>query len=352
MKMTHGGDLAAVKTQYTGELLDFSVNLNPLGPCPAALAAAREAISWSGQYPDPHCRELRAAIARREGVTPEQVFCGSGASDVIFRLAVGLRPKVALVTAPAFSEYEGALESVGCQVIRHRLLPQNQFDVTEDILQALAPEVELAFLCTPNNPTGRVISLGLLEGILFRCRENGTVLALDECFLELSTGGGGAVPLLERFENLILLRAFTKSYAIPGLRLGYGLSANRELLEALEDCGPCWQVSGPAQAAGIACCQAPQWSQWGRELVEEQRPLLAAGLAQLGCQVVESQANYLLFRCPGEERLQEKLLHRGILIRACGNYQGLGRDWYRVAVRQEAENARLLAAIGAEREGN
>ena len=168
----------------------------------------------------------------------------------------------------------------------------------------------------------------------------------DECFLPLATGGPGLAPWLAHHPNLVLLRAFTKSYAMAGLRLGYCLTDNQDLRERLGKFAQPWSVSTPAQAAGVAaltCC--PHWAAEGRGFVEGARPGLAAGLTAAGCTVIPGQANYLLFRLPGVADLKERLLTRGVLIRSCANYHGLGPDWYRVCVKGEAENRRLLAAL-------
>lgn len=342
----HGGDLNWAKTQYSGEILDFSVNCNPLGTPPAVLEAARAALANVGCYPDPACTELRAAIAAMDGVTPEAVFCGSGAAEVIFRLALALRPRTALLTAPAFSEYEGALRRVGCGCRFHPLLEAEHFDVTQRILADITPGTDLLFLCTPNNPTGRCIAPALLARILGQCEAVGAYLVVDECFLPLAQSGPGMAPLLEGHPQLILLRAFTKSYAVPALRLGYCL-ADPALIARLETWGPCWNVSGPAQAAGLACCDLPQWPERGRALLETARPSLQRGLTALGCRVVPGEANYLLFRLPGVPDLKARMLDRGILLRSCANYRGLGPDWYRAAVRKPAENEILLATMAA-----
>ena len=193
------------------------------------------------------------------------------------------------------------------------------------------------------------LSEGLLLRVLDRCREIGAVLMVDECFLPLARGGRGMAPYLTEYPELFLLRAFTKTYAIPGLRLGYGLGAP-ELMERLMTWGSCWNVSGIAQTAGVACCALPEWPEKGRKLVEAQRPRLIEGLTRLGCQAVPGAANYLLFRLPGTEDLKERLLRRGVLVRSCANYRGLGADWYRVAVRQAVDNERFLRILGAELE--
>lgn len=342
---THGGDLLTARSRYGGAVLDFSTNLNPLGMPPEAARAAAGADGSA--YPDPLCRVLRQAIAAHDGVEEEQVICGNGAADLIFRLAFALRPRRALLPAPTFSEYEGALKCVGCQVERYALDSAQSFDLDRGFLDGITSGVELVFLCTPNNPTGRLIDPELLLGISRQCKAVGAVLVVDECFLPLADGGGtGLAPCLAEFPNLFLLRAFTKSYAMAGLRLGYGLSADAGLLERLSKFAQPWSVSAPAQAAGAAAfTRCPHWPEQARALVARERPILAAGLAELGCAVVPSQANYLLFRLKNVTDLKEKLLQKGILIRSCANYHNLGPDWYRVCVKGGEENRRLLAAL-------
>lgn len=349
MTLNHGGDLVSAQNQSTRELLDMSVNLNPLGPPAPVLDAARGAVACAERYPDPLCRSLRQAIAQCDGVRPEQVFCGAGASDVIFRLALLLRPKAALLLAPAFSEYESSLAQVGCECRFHMLRRENRFDVTEAILSDIRPGIELVLLCSPNNPTGRLVGRGLLEKILACCEKTGAMLAVDECFLPLASGGEGLADLLEAHPRLFLLRAFTKTYAIAGLRLGYGLGTP-ELIGRLFSCGPCWNVSGPAQAAGLACCRLPDWPVQGKTAIEALRPALQAELLRLGCEVIPGSANYLLFRLPGVTDLKQRLISRGILLRGCADYRGLGHDWYRTAVKTEADNGRFLRALRAELE--
>lgn len=343
---THGGDVLTAQARYGGPVLDCSANLNPLGMPPQVGEAAACAAAQASPYPDPLCRALRAAIAAHDGVASGQVLCGGGAAELIFRLAYALRPRRALVTAPTFSEYEGALGQVGCAVTRHLLRRERNFDVDEGILEAIGPDTELVFLCTPNNPTGRLIGRDLLLRVAEKCRGLGAVLAVDECFLPLACGGPGLAPWLVEYPNLLLLRAFTKSYAMAGLRLGYTLSADTALLERLSLSGPPWSVSTPAQAAGLAALtQCPDWPSQARAFLERERPALAEGLSALGLDVVPGQANYLLFRAAGMADLKESMLTQGVLIRSCANYHGLGEDWYRVCVGPAEQNRRLLAAL-------
>lgn len=345
---THGGDILTAQSQYGGPILDFSANLNPLGMPEAVRQAAEKAVAEAVHYPDPLCRALREAIAAHDGVEESQIVCGNGAADVVFRLVQAKAPRRALVTAPTFSEYEQALQASGCRVNYHYLKPERDFDVTDAILKGLTPGLDMVFLCTPNNPTGRTVDPALMEQILRRCEELDILLVADECFLELSERGGtsGLAPKLKESRNLFLLRAFTKSYAIPGLRLGYGLCGDEALLERMSAVGQPWSVSGPAQAAGVACLtQAPDWPARAREVIRTERAWLLDRLRQRGLTVWEGQANYLLFRAPGVSDLKERLMEHGLLIRSCANYVGLGADYYRIAVRPHGENERLIQAM-------
>lgn len=338
----HGGDVYRQPVR-----LDFSVNTNPLGPPSSVVRAVEASARLLDRYPDPCCRELVRALAAYEGVPERFILCGCGAAELIFSYCGALRPRGALELAPTFSEYAAALEAFGCRVERYALEEENGFALTEKFLDTLETiDCEVIFLCTPNNPTGRLADPGLLVEICEICRRRGLRLFVDECFLELSDGGRSAslADQLERFPGLFLLKAFTKTYAMAGLRLGYCLCGDGALLEAMGRLTQPWNVSVPAQAAGLAALEEGAYLARARTLIGRERPRLAAGLAGLGLYVCPSQANYLLLKSPVE--LAGPLLERGILIRACGNYQGLGPGWYRAAVRGPEENGALLAALG------
>lgn len=338
---SHGGDIWA----HSEKILDFSANLNPLGMPPQVARAACESVGNSDIYPDPLCRQLTRKIGETDAVSPDWVVCGNGAADLIFRLCVALKPRKALVTAPTFSEYEESLGWVDCQISRHLLLAEENFDLTSSILQKIDGNLDILFLCTPNNPTGRVISEDLMQQILKKSAQHSVILVVDECFLLLSTGGAGLAPYLAEYPNLFLLRAFTKSYAMAGLRLGYGLCANLELLGQIQKCGQPWSVSTPAQRAGLAALDLPEWPAKARELLEIERPKLVENLRQLGLTVWDSQTNYLLFKSNKNFDLKAKLLEKNILIRSCGNYFGLDECYYRVCIKTESENQILLEGL-------
>ena len=167
---------------------------------------------------------------------------------------------------------------------------------------------------------------------------------VDECFLDFSPDHAKltAKPLLGT-GPLFLLKAFTKLYGMAGIRLGYALCADTALLDAMQHCGQPWAVSGLAQAAGLAALDETAYVEAVRTLIARQRPLLATGLRALGLRVLDSRANYLLFH--GPETLGEALRPRGVVLRSCANYPGLGPGWYRTAVRTAPENQQLLQTL-------
>ena len=232
-KGNHGGDWAAYQAKHDAlPRFDFSANVSPLGPPKGVKRAMREAIEHVAQYPDPRCCALRKALGEHHGVDPAHILCGNGAADLIDRLALALRPKRALVTAPTFSEYAEALERVGGQVMSFPLREEDGFAVTPEILDAITPDVDVLFLCEPNNPTGRTTAPGLLQAILEKCRACGVLVVLDECFAPFLLTPRSQIPVL-RVYRLLILRAFTKFYGLAGVRLGYCLCADTDLLDRM-----------------------------------------------------------------------------------------------------------------------
>ena len=251
-----------------------------------------------------------------------------------------------MVLSPCFSEYETALKVFGTETAHYLLNRQDNFALTEAFLSVLEGfDGEMLMLCNPNNPTGQVIGRPLMEKILDICRRRGIFLFIDECFLDLTQGGEALSmkPFLGSTENLLLLKAFTKSYGMAGLRLGYCLTGNENLLKTMGRQVQPWNVSIPAQNAGVAALSQVDFLKKANDCIHTQRPILAAGLEELGFDVIPSRTNYILFHADRE--LREPLLEMGIQIRACANYIGLGQGWYRVAVKLPEENRQLLDAL-------
>ncbi len=346
--LIHGGDIEGYKLERGREPLDFSANCNPLGIPKSVPAAIFEAAAHADKYPDPLCRRLRAALSQKIGVPTERLLCGNGAADLIFRLALAKKPKTALITAPTFAEYALALEAAGCAVRQHLLLKEEDFAATESLLARITPEIDMLFICNPNNPTGLTVTPSLLDRILKACNKSGTLLIVDECFNGFldEPEQHSLKPKLPEYSNLLILDAFTKLYGMAGVRLGYCMTQNIQLLEEMRNAGQPWAVSSLAQAAGLAALGEDDYVAQARTLVKAEREFLFRELRSLGIETLGGEANYIFFYTEIHALISE-LRELGILIRDCGNYEGLTAGYYRIAVRTHSENTKLIDALTA-----
>lgn len=341
----HGGDLDSFREQYGREPLDFSSNVSPLGVPEEIKKVIREAAEEVDRYPDPLCRALTEKIAQEEGVPAEWVLCGAGAADVIFRAVAAINPANTLLPVPSFSEYEHALEQVPGRVNYFPSVEWNGFRLGQTFLDRIDDSVDLVMLCEPNNPTGVLDHKQYLNRVLEACERHDAWLIVDESFLDMTEDPQGMTmtPQLGENRKLLIIRSFTKMYAMAGVRLGYCLCGSAKLLAGMREQGPPWGVSQIAQKAGIAAYSAGVYKERVLAMVREEKPYLYEGLRGLCLYVLPGAANYLFFKGPFD--LPEKLSEKGILIRDCSNYRGLGYGWYRIAVRTHEENEQLLAAM-------
>ena len=355
MKDIHGGDWAGYQNEYGKEPLDFSMSVSMLGIPEKAAVAAKAALEGPAKYPDPLSRRLRERLSERFGIPAEQIVCGTGAADIIWRLVQAVRPKKALIPVPTFTEYARALESCGCE-IRTWDLAADGFALTEDITEKITDDTDILFLCEPNNPTGKRADPAVTRAIQKRCRETGCLLVVDECFMEFTEeperytaaaclrNAAGSETDSPEAARLVVLRAFTKTFAMAGLRLGYALCGSRELAEQIRETGQPWPVSAAAEAAGAAALEETAYLPELRRKTAEGRRFLERELRECGCTVVSGEANFVLFRCDGI-RLAEELKEKGILIRDCSGMEGLGTGWFRAAVRGKTDNEELIRQI-------
>ena len=340
IKHKHGGDVY----RHRG-CLDFSANLNPLGTPESVRAAIRESADHIAQYPEVGSVTLREKIAEYEGVGTEEIICGNGAAELIFTLCRAVKPKKALVPAPTFAEYGQALSGMGCELEYYMLTEHNGFVLDDTYLDVLHKGLDMAFLCNPNNPTGLLIPHSLLKKILEKCRHLGILLVIDECFLDFVKEPEAYTMKhsLSGFGNLFILKAFTKRYAMAGVRLGYGLCSDVRLMEQMELNVQPWNISTMAQAAGIQALKEKDYVEKGRQLVFEESAWMKNEMDKMGYKIFASQANYIFFK--GPEELYDLCLRKRILIRDCSNYPGLSRGYYRVAVKKHEENIKLMEAL-------
>lgn len=353
-KYAHGGDIySSDLVDKKMEILDFSANINPLGLPEGVKNALINAVDDCINYPDPFCRELRNAIAEKlqlsEAGGAKAVYCGNGAADVLFRLFQTIKPAGTLLTAPSFSDYAKAAEASGSHIEYHYLLEENNFTVDASIIDSInEKDINMLVLCSPNNPTGQLINPELLHEILRLSAEKGIYLLVDECFLDFVEEGErySLVSELPQYKNLIVLKAFTKTHGMPGVRLGYCLSSDEELLEKVRECGQDWNVSTLAQAGGMAALAEDAYMEKSLILLKNERDFMLQCLKDMGMKIYGSAADFIFFYSPYPETMDAFLRERGILIRNCSNYPGLKQGFYRVAIKKHRHNEKLCTIMG------
>jgi len=349
----HGGDLVTASERFgipPLQLLDFSANINPLGPPPSVCALLQNGLASAVHYPDPAHRSFRRALAERLNVPDTWLLPGNGAAECMALAILALQPETVGVIQPCFSEYETLSRQFGAQVAVCRGDEQRQFKPEREKLRRLFEEADLVFVGTPNNPTGLLWERCELMEMAAWTAQTGTYLAVDEAFLDFvpEESQHSLLRELDSLPRVILIRSLTKMYAIPGLRLGYAV-AQPVLIERMKRKQVSWSVNGLALAAGEACLRERQYEAKTRALIEQERAFLREVIEQrLGWQVWPGEANFLLVRAPEgltADWLQERLGAKGILIRNCSMYPGLTVRDFRIAVRTGEENQRLADAL-------
>lgn len=331
----HGGDI------YRNQVhMDFSVNSNPLGMPDEVKDALLLAAECCGNYPDPEVLELKREVCASLGLSPECLLFGNGASELFMAVVHGIRPQRVAIPIPSFYGYEYAARAV-TEEICYAPFPK-EGETWRDFLEK--SQADLIFVGNPNNPTGTQLGTEELEELLEACRRHNCYLVLDECFMEFCREDSTMLGQLDSYRRLLVVRAYTKSFGIPGVRLGYLACSDRDLLNRIRQQLPEWNVSVFAQAAGRACEKNRNYLDKTVEYVEKERIFLRQGLETLGINVFEGKANFLLLY--SEVPLYELLLRKGILIRDCSNFRGLGEGYYRVAVRTREENVKFLKEAG------
>ncbi len=336
----HGGDI------YRNDIeLDFSVNINPFGAPESVKKALMLAAGKIENYPDINCEKLRKALAVKLGVKEDLIIFGNGASELFNAITFALRPEKVLIAEPAFSGYRRAALAAGSDVISYRLPEENDFALDEGILSEINDETDLVFIADPNNPNGKTAYRELVEKILKRALEKKAAVVLDECFITLSgrAADDSFIKRTDEFPNLCVVRSFTKTYAIPGVRLGYMLSSDEELRKKIQLGLGEWNVSVLAQEAGLAALDEDDYLEKSIEYIKKERNCLIEELGKIGYNCIDSDADFIMFK--GEKGLDRKLLASKILIRNCSDYEGLGEGWYRIAVKKHDDNLKLINAI-------
>lgn len=350
----HGGNVWQASSKYgkkVSELLDYSANISPLGTPEKVKEAIRDSLDSLVHYPDPDSIELREELAKYLETEMENIIVGNGSVELIYLLAKMIKPKVVLLIHPTFSEYEFAIASEGGSVKILELKAESEFRLDADqVIQAM-DDVEMVFLCNPNNPTGYLASKQEILPIIEQAAKKKIMMVVDEAFLDFveAEKDVSVIDEIKSFDNLFILRSLTKFFALPGLRIGCGIG-NPKVLEKMNSLREPWTVNSLAQAAAVEALRDKEYARKVREVVWKEKDFLYDELGKLsGVRPYPPSVNYVFLNVSDTDltstQIQERMADLGILVRNCNTYPFLGEEYLRVAVRTREENLKLLAGL-------
>ena len=341
----HGG-IFSIKNS-TEKTIDFSSNVNPLGCHPGVKKYLKKQLNQIDIYPDSESKKLRSNLKWFTGINPSQILIGNGATEIIYNFCsvfVNKKTKV-LIPCPTFSEYEKAAKFFGGKIIHFKSLSLND-DLPKFVSKI--PSNGIVFICNPNNPTGELLSKKSIEQIVKVAEKKSALVFVDETFIELVPySNPSLVKNIKSYENLFILRSFTKSFGLAGLRIGYGLGS-RQIIQILQRVKIPWNVNYIAQSAASAALCYSDFLEKSRKNIKKELSFLINSLSKiqwLNC--FESSTNFILIKTKiNSKLLQKKLLKKNILIRDCSTFCGLNENYIRIAVKNRKQNKLLLKAFG------
>ncbi|WP_423363541.1 pyridoxal phosphate-dependent aminotransferase [Mycoplasma sp. P36-A1] len=339
---SHGAD--TFKYENASKIIDFSSNINPLGIKEKWIQIDLKKLS---EYPDNFATKLREKLATIHKLDKDNYIIGNGASDILFRYIYATKPKKVLLCAPSFSEYVKALNSINSSITYYNLKEEKDFVLDEEYLEILKQnDYDLIILTHPNNPNGSLIPKEIAKKLLEYTKKKQINTFIDECFIDLvyDKNKYSLKQYLNNNKQLFILDAFTKSYALAGLRIGYGISANIKLIQSLYLYGPDWPVNQIALQTALNALNEEYYLENSIDYLKKEYQKLKAALLELNYQVINTTTNFILIK--GQNRqLKEDLLKYDILIRDCSNYQNLATGWYRIAIKDEQANNKLINTL-------
>lgn len=330
---------------FQSTCIDFSANTNFLGIPEPVMQAARSGLVAAMLSQKEPGGTLGGHIAEWEGVQEEQVFCGNGASEIVRSLMQALKPKKALLPAPGFEEYTRALSMVQCETAYFYTSPDSGFRIPlEEFLESITEETDCVFFCNPSNPSAQLYDREFLNAVLKQCEKVHARLILDECSLDFAEHAQDITMCSKTAEkSLFIIKDFTKMFAMPGIRLGYGLCTDKELMEQLNSTAQPFGVSAVAQRAGIACTKEREFVQKTVKETAKERAWLLEEFEKIGITQAKGEANYIFFK--SRPRLHGFAIMHGVMLRDCSNFEGLLEGYYRAAVRSREENEKLAEVL-------
>ena len=376
----HGGNIYKVfREKNIKEILDYSSNINPYGIPESLKKRITENLEVLERYPDPDYVELRQKLANLNKVNLSDIILGNGATEIIFLFKKVINPKKILIVSPTFGEYERAVKAteisgdtvdLSCsngdnKNIENKKIEIEYFELKEsddfklnieNLKNELENKYDLLIICNPNNPTGKFLKLAQTEEILKECNKYDTKLFIDEAFIEFLSDGmkESIINTEENKKNLFVTRAFTKFFAIPGLRLGYGMYFDKELEQKISEKKEPWSVNNIAEMAGLTVLDDTEYIGKTLKWITEEKIYMYEKLNEIsGIKVYETEVNFITGKIDEKlfseglnvKVLREKMLEQGILIRDASNFNFLDERFFRLAIKDRASNERVIEAM-------
>ena len=376
----HGGNIYKVfREKNIKEILDYSSNINPYGIPESLKKRITENLEVLERYPDPDYVELRQKLANLNNVNMSDIILGNGATEIIFLFMKVINPKKILIVSPTFGEYERAVKAtkipgdtvnLSCsngdnKNIENKKIEIEYFELKEsddfklnigNLKNELENKYDLLIICNPNNPTGKFLKLAQTEEILKECNKYDTKLFIDEAFIEFLADGmkESIINTEENKKNLFVTRAFTKFFAIPGLRLGYGMYFDKELEKKISEKKEPWSVNNIAEMAGLTVLDDAEYIEKTLKWIAEEKIYMYEKLNKIsGIKVYETEVNFITGKIDEKlfseglnvKVLREKMLEQGILIRDASNFKFLDERFFRLAIKDRASNKRVIEAM-------
>lgn len=341
--MKHGGDLLSYQNLYDGEFIDFSSNINPFGYPPILNAVIPQGLKALTAYPDIQYRALRKAVAAYLGCQPDEVLVGNGSMEILDYVC-RIHQRV-IVCTPCFCEYQERAVEYGKPVVA--IPPDNDFRVSVTLLDQHVQAQDVIVLGNPNNPTGKRIERRELLKIAQLAAERQAFLALDEAFFEFCPDDYDSIRLFYGQEHVCIIRAATKFFGLPGLRLGYAYAAPSLARRYRQAVLP-WSVNALADLAGQVIFQETDFIRTTKADVTQQRAEMLTHLREIASlRVHDTDANFILLRllAADEDTIFAQLARRGLLIRKASSFAGLDRSYIRIAIKDRNSNQCLLRAL-------
>ena len=355
----HGSDLEKIEAIYgikKEEITSFSANVNPLGISPMLREQLADKIDAISSYPDREYTSLRKCIAEYCGTEYENIIVGNGSTELISLFIQVQHPKKTMIIGPTYSEYERSVSLEGGSCLYYPLKEEDDFTLnTEHFLQKLNETIDLLIICNPNNPTSSAIGRKDMRKILDACMEYGIFLMIDETYVEFANNYNevNAVPLTSYYNNLIILRGTSKFFAAPGLRLGYAITGNKDLIDYINTHKNPWMINSLAVVAGEIMFKDQDYIQKTRHLISSERDRMFQKLASHpDFKPYPASANFILVHLLKDsltsEYLFDKAIHQKMMIRDCSTFPFLDNSYLRFCIMNPEMNDKLLECLLSE----